>query len=100
MGEAMVEKFIKMQESFFLDADTGKCNVPHQRIDQMTLTQEGVSLKMGDTVFESSFKVKDTQLFHNSFVVANSQIFHSARDRTVNYFNQEFISAPIADIDL
>jgi hypothetical protein len=98
--EAYVDKYIKMQESFFLDPSTGKCAVPHQRIDKLTMTQEELFLKMGDTVFESKFMVQDTQLFHNDFVVANSQIFHTAKERTVNYFNQEFISAPISDIDL
>merc|ERR1719198_2375289 len=64
------------------------------------MAHEGVKLKMGDTSFQSSFRPKDTHVFHNDFVVANSQIFHNGKNRTVNYFNQEFISAPISEIDL
>lgn len=100
LPKAAVPKFIAMQESFFLDHDTGKCSVPHQIIDKITMNQQGVHLKMGDTLFESTFKVQDTQVFHNDFIIANSQIYHNPRDRTVNYFNQEFMAAPIADIDL
>jgi len=100
LPKAHVPKFITMQESFFVDSDTGKCTVPHQVIDSLTMSRDGVCLEMGDTRFESTFKVKNTSLFHNDFVVANSQIFHNGKDRTINYFNQEFISAPIADIDL
>jgi hypothetical protein len=95
-----VAKFIEAQEQFFLDAETGKCPIPHQVIEELTMTQEGVHLKMGDTLFESKFKVQKTTLFHNEFVVSNSQIFHSGRNKTINYFNQEFISAPIHDVDL
>jgi len=98
--KAYVPKFIKMQESFFLDSETGKCTVPHQMIDKLTMAQEGVHLEMGSTVFQSTFKVASTQLFHNDFVVANSQIFQNPHNRTTNYFNQEFISCPISDIDL
>merc|ERR1712194_713407 len=55
---------------------------------------------MGSTSFQSTFKVQGTQVFHNDFVLTNSQIFQNPHDRTINYFNQEFISAPISDIDL
>jgi len=95
-----IAKFIEMQESFFTDSDSGKCTVPHQEIDSIVMAHEGVTLKMGDTLFESSFKPQGTHVFHNDFVVANSQIFHNGKDKTVNYFNQEFISAPIMDVDL
>merc|ERR1740117_1860731 len=73
-------KFIEAQEQFFLD-ETGKCPIPHQEIEALTMTHEGVHLKMGDTLFD------------NDFVVSNSQIFHNGKNKTINYFNQEFISA-------
>jgi len=95
-----VGKYIKMQESFFIDSETGRCSVPHQIIEKLNMSHDELHLQMGSTMFKSSFKVKDTQLFHNDFIVANSQIFHNPTDRTINYFNQEFISAPISDIEL
>jgi len=95
-----IPKFIAMQEAFFIDSDSGKCTVPHQEIDSIVMAHEGVTVKMGDTRFESSFKAQGTHVFHNDFVLTNSQIFHNGKDRTINYFNQEFISAPIMDIDL
>jgi len=103
MPKKHIAKFIQMQESFFTDSEgpnAGKCTVPHQEIDSIVMAHEGCTVKMGDTRFESSFKVQGTHLFHNDFIVANSQIFHNGKDRTVNYFNQEFISAPISDVDL
>lgn len=100
LPKKFVPKFIKMQEDFMIDKDTGKCSVPHQVIDKLEMTHEGVQLEIGDTRFEAKFQVQRTGLFHNDFVVANSQIFHNGKDKTVNYFNQEFISAPIYDCDL
>merc|ERR1740121_2604050 len=44
MPKKMIPKFIAMQESFFLDSETGKCSVPHQMIDKLTMSQEGVEL--------------------------------------------------------
>merc|ERR1719350_2403343 len=68
--KAYIGKYVKMQESFFLDSETGKCMVPHQQIDKLTMTQAGIRLEMGSTLFQSSFKVQDTQRFHNDFIVA------------------------------
>lgn len=96
-----IPKMIQMQEQFFLDSETGKCPIPHQAIDKLTMDQQGVHLEMGEnTLFQSKFLVQKISVFHNDFVVANSQIYHNGKDKTINYFNQEFMSAPIKDVDL
>merc|ERR1719412_1019381 len=89
-------------ESWFKKQGSGQDMVPHKLVEELSVSAEGLDLKManGTTSFEATFKVKDTGLFHNDFILSNSQIFHSPSDRTVCYFNQEFMSAPISDIDL
>lgn len=104
MPEKYVGKYLKMQEGFFVDSHTGKPTVPHQRVDKLIMSHQNVDLTVGKTIFKTmpNFRsVANTPtLFHNDFVIANSMIYHNGHDRTVNFFNQDFISAPVTDIDL
>jgi len=100
LPKKLIPKFMGMSKSLMIDSGSGKCTLPHMELDSMDVSQDMVNVKMGETLFESSFKVQGTHVFHNDFVLTNSQIYHSGKDRTINFFNQEFMSAPIYDIDL
>lgn len=83
------------------DSRTGKPSYPHYYADRIVANQDHLSVSFNGAKVEgvACAPLKSDQRFSREFVLANSQIYRNETDKNTNYFNQNFIEAPISSLD-
>ena len=96
----LIEMYHETITEFALDSSTGEAAYPHFLTFEFSVDERGLVMAGGDLETSIVLDVKDncdTSLayFTKQFVNANSIAWRSAIDKNINYFNQDFISAPV-----
>jgi hypothetical protein len=101
-SDMQMDMFERVLDHMAKDSRTGEAAYPHYYSDNISSDEDTLIITYEDARVElkGCEPLTVDNRFSLAFVLVNSQIYRTDIDRNVNYFNQSFINAKVAEKDL